>query len=299
MMAQVNNFFVTRNVRKIFQLAEEETKQTNWDIVSPVHLFLGCLQTKSSISSELRQVSNLDVSIVRQRLCQFAKHIEHISYQSEYFNMPISKKTLGTIQLARKYMQKYKQVYINEGHIIKALLDVQDNQELDILSDLNKDDILRITTVPRDMIVQLRNYVYPNLNSELYLIRRATIQDYDLLIQFISKGFSDRWAENIKKGFSFPQIPIFLASNNSNSEVIGFAAYDVVRDKKGLFGPMGVSLSSRIEGVGCSLLHHCLQDMKDIGYEYAIIGNAGPIEFYEHTCNAVVIPYKVDSDLKI
>ncbi|PGZ95567.1 GNAT family N-acetyltransferase, partial [Bacillus pseudomycoides] len=291
----VNNLLVTQNVHKIFQLTEEEAKQTDLDIVLPVHLFLGCLQTKSSIGFELRQVSNLGVSIVRQRLCQSTKYIEHISYQSEYFNMPISEKTLEVIQLAEKYMQKYKQVYINEGHIIKALFDVQDNQDLDILSDLNKDDILRVTTIPRDMIVQLRNYVYSNLNSEMYSIRRATIQDYDPLMQFVSKEFSDRWAENIKKGFSFPQTPIFLAFNN-DSEIIGFAAYDVVRDKKGLFGPMGVSLSSRIGGGGYSLLHHCLQDMKDIGYEYAIIGNAGPIEFYERTCNAVVIPYKVDPD---
>lgn len=30
--------------------------------------------------------------------------------------------------------------------------------------------------------------------------------------------------------------------------------------------------------------------MKEIGYEYVIIGQAGPIEFYERCCNAKVIP---------
>jgi hypothetical protein len=31
--------------------------------------------------------------------------------------------------------------------------------------------------------------------------------------------------------------------------------------------------------------------MKEIGYEYVIIGGAGPIEFYEKACNPVVIPF--------
>jgi hypothetical protein len=30
--------------------------------------------------------------------------------------------------------------------------------------------------------------------------------------------------------------------------------------------------------------------MKDVGYEYAIIGGAGPFEFYETACKTVVIP---------
>ncbi|MCS0787578.1 hypothetical protein NX021_05290 [Cytobacillus firmus] len=61
----------------------------------------------------------------------------------------------------------------------------------------------------------------------------------------------------------------------------GFAAFDVYRNRKGYFGPMGVVKTSRIKGAGNALLHHCLRDMKEIGYEYAIIGGAGPIEFYE------------------
>ncbi|WP_282172419.1 hypothetical protein [Cytobacillus firmus] len=33
-----------------------------------------------------------------------------------------------------------------------------------------------------------------------------------------------------------------------------------------------------------------LNNIKEIGYGYAIIGGAGPIEFYEKACRAVVIP---------
>ncbi|WP_425454571.1 hypothetical protein [Gracilibacillus dipsosauri] len=41
-----------------------------------------------------------------------------------------------------------------------------------------------------------------------------------------------------------------------------------------------------------ALLHYCLKEMKEAGYEYAIIGQAGPIEFYEKACQARVIPIK-------
>lgn len=52
---------------------------------------------------------------------------------------------------------------------------------------------------------------------------------------------------------------------------------------------MGTSLSNRMQGIGYTLLHYCLYEMKEIGYEYAVIGEAGPLEFYEKACNAVVI----------
>ncbi|WP_369809895.1 GNAT family N-acetyltransferase [Gracilibacillus caseinilyticus] len=53
---------------------------------------------------------------------------------------------------------------------------------------------------------------------------------------------------------------IYIAFDD-HDEIIGFAAYDIVRKKKGLFGPMGVSSQNRIKGVGFSLLHHCLRDI--------------------------------------
>lgn len=53
---------------------------------------------------------------------------------------------------------------------------------------------------------------------------------------------------------------------------------------------MGTSITKRTQGIGNALLHYCLNEMKEIGYEYAIIGEAGPIEFYEKSCNAVIIP---------
>ena len=41
------------------------------------------------------------------------------------------------------------------------------------------------------------------------------------------------------------------------------------------------------------VLLRCLTAMREYGYGYAIIGSVGPVEFYQKTCNATVIP---DSD---
>lgn len=85
-------------------------------------------------------------------------------------------------------------------------------------------------------------------------------------------------------------IPIFIAVDN---EVRGFACYDVARMKKGTFGPMGTSLTCRENGIGKALLLRSLADMQRLGYDYAVIRNAGPIGFYETTCGAVVIPKSI------
>ncbi len=89
-------------------------------------------------------------------------------------------------------------------------------------------------------------------------------------------------------GLAKAQTPVFLAQ--VDGEIAGFACYDVAHEKKGVFGPMGTASGRRGEGIGKLLLLNCLWDMQLHGYDYAIIKNAGPLEFYEAACGAVPIP---------
>ncbi len=57
-----------------------------------------------------------------------------------------------------------------------------------------------------------------------------------------------------------------------------------------MFGPTGVAESARGHGVGAALLLLALQAMREQGYAYAVIGAAGPIEFYQRTVGGIVIP---------
>jgi GNAT superfamily N-acetyltransferase len=69
--------------------------------------------------------------------------------------------------------------------------------------------------------------------------------------------------------------------------LIGIACYDATR--RGMFGPEGVHEAYRGRGIGKALLLACLHAMKDERYAYAVIGWAGPVEFYAKTVGATVI----------
>ena len=53
---------------------------------------------------------------------------------------------------------------------------------------------------------------------------------------------------------------------------------------------MGVSDKAQGKGVGRALLLAALAGLRDMGYVYAIIGAAGPIDFYQATVGATIIP---------
>lgn len=181
-------------------------------------------------------------------------------------------------------MNRYKQVFLNEGHLIDAIFRV----EKDLASEINVSRVLEIVSYPRDMIVPLNEYSPPKLPTTHVTFRRAEKSDETSLNSFVKREFGSGWLNSINNGFSKEEIPIFIAFEEN--EIIGFACYDVVRNKKSLFGPMGTSYSKRIKGVGYTLLHLCLNKMNNIGYEYAVLGEVGPIEFYEKACHATVIP---------
>lgn len=56
------------------------------------------------------------------------------------------------------------------------------------------------------------------------------------------------------------------------------------------FGPTGVSSELRGHGIGKALLLASLWGLRELGYVYGVIGGAGPIEFYENSVGAIVIP---------
>ena len=66
-----------------------------------------------------------------------------------------------------------------------------------------------------------------------------------------------------------------------------FACYDATA--RGFFGPTGVAESHRGKNIGLALLYHTLAAMRAKGYAYAVIGGAGPAEFYAKAVGAVAI----------
>ncbi|HEX6187251.1 MAG TPA: GNAT family N-acetyltransferase [Pyrinomonadaceae bacterium] len=120
-------------------------------------------------------------------------------------------------------------------------------------------------------------------------IRRAQPFELTPVRHFIEQNFSVAWADEVSVGFAHKPVTVYIATRDGR--VIGFAGYECTR--KAFFGPTGMAASERGRGVGQALLVAALWGLRELGYVYGIIGHAGPIEFYQQSVGAVVIP---DSD---
>ncbi|WP_246483777.1 GNAT family N-acetyltransferase [Heyndrickxia vini] len=280
-----SNFYFTSRMIRIMRYAEKEVHLSKDKVLQPVHLLIACLNEKTGVLGEISMKANIDKSLMKNRIIELRKTQNQNITESDFFNIAVTVEVIEVFRTAIHYMEKYNQVYLNEGHLLKALIttEVMDS----FLTDENKEIILALGTNSRDMITHLGKYTFPKVDSPL--IRRANSKDENNIVNFVDKNFSKEWSQTIRTAFLLDDPSIYIAYDNYK-EIIGFAAFDIYKNRKCYFGPMGVTKSYRIKGIGYALLHHCLKDMKEIGYEYAVIGGAGPIEFYEKACNAVVIP---------
>src|SRR5258708_35041372 len=120
-------------------------------------------------------------------------------------------------------------------------------------------------------------------------IRRAQPFEITPVREFVERNLSLAWADEISVGFANKPVSVVIATRAGR--VIGFAGYECTR--KAFFGPTGVAEHERGRGLGTALLIASLWGLRELGYVYAVIGNAGPTDFYERAVGAIVIP---DSD---
>jgi GNAT superfamily N-acetyltransferase len=141
-----------------------------------------------------------------------------------------------------------------------------------------------------DMLVSLLKLPsLDRLNDEGVNIRRAQPFEITPVREFIAQNFSVAWADEISVGFANQPVSVVIATRAA--KVIGFSGYECTR--KAFFGPTGVSAGERGRGIGTALLIASLWGLRELGYVYAVIGAAGPTDFYQRTVGAMVIP---DSD---
>lgn len=141
-----------------------------------------------------------------------------------------------------------------------------------------------------DMLVRL--YALPEgaplrrkLEEKGVLIRTCRPYEMHTVQEWIARTFSTRWVSEFTAAMSHQPVGCIIATRNR--EVLGFACFDATM--RGFIGPMGVDPSLRMGGVGKALLVTALEQMKALGYGYAVIGGTGPQEFYSRTVGATVI----------
>ncbi|MFS8085459.1 MAG: GNAT family N-acetyltransferase [Acidobacteriota bacterium] len=138
-----------------------------------------------------------------------------------------------------------------------------------------------------DMLVNLLKLPpLGRLTDEGVNIRRAQPFEITPVRKFIEKNFSVAWADEVSVGFANKPVSVVVATRAG--QLIGFAGYECTR--KAFFGPTGVLESERACGIGTALLIASLWGLRELGYVYAVIGRAGPTDFYQRTVGAIVIP---------
>lgn len=138
----------------------------------------------------------------------------------------------------------------------------------------------------------MRLYDIPEANARVSAlrevgidVRRALAPERHIVVSWVRQQFGEGWASECE--VSFGRLPISCFRAQRGQDVLGFACYDATA--KAFFGPTGVLEGERKRGIGTALLLVSLHAMAAEGYAYAIIGWAGPADFYAKAVGAVPI----------
>ena len=141
-----------------------------------------------------------------------------------------------------------------------------------------------------DMLVKLYELkpwdgLRANLLAQGIEIRRTIAPEKRKVVEWVRANFGSGWASETDVAYSNHPVSCYIAV--CETQIIGFACYDATC--KNFFGPTGVLEIQRGRGIGKALLAACLDSMAADGYGYAIIGAAGPVEFYTKAVGATPI----------
>lgn len=143
-----------------------------------------------------------------------------------------------------------------------------------------------------DMLVKLyelrdNSQQYKKLEEMGIKIIRPMTPNKTKVLDWVSKTFPGGWSDELSTAFTRFPVSCFIAYDENEKKILGFAGYDCTY--RNFFGPTGVDEAARGKGIGGALFMRCMEAMRDEGYGYAIIGSAGPVDFYKKICNATVI----------
>ena len=117
-------------------------------------------------------------------------------------------------------------------------------------------------------------------------IRMALPPEQHIIADWIRTNFNEYWVSEALTAIAHQPPGCLVAVQDG--QLVGFACYDATA--RGFFGPTGVAESMRGKNIGLALFYRTLMAMKAQGYAYAIIGWAGPIDFYVNAAGAIPIP---------
>jgi len=142
-----------------------------------------------------------------------------------------------------------------------------------------------------DMLVRL--YDLPDHSGLVAELRRTGVEirpalaaEKHIVMDWVRREFGPGWASECDKAMANTPVSCLLAIEDGR--IVGFVCHEAAcRD---FLGPMGVTPAARGRGIGRALLWSALRAMAASGYAYAVVGDAGPADFYAKAVGAEPIP---------
>src|SRR4051794_7110136 len=102
---------------RILRNAENEAQFSKLKVLQPVHLLIACLNEKTGVLGEISLKITLDKTSLKAVMEGTSN--QHTT-NSVFFNARVTKEVIKVLEVSINYMKKYNQVYVNEGHLLKA-----------------------------------------------------------------------------------------------------------------------------------------------------------------------------------
>ncbi|MCM3006307.1 GNAT family N-acetyltransferase [Priestia koreensis] len=273
----MSTYYLTGRVTRSLALTDTE-------VMSTVDLFVSMMEEATGVLKEAASYCP-SVSVMKKWLHDHP--VEEAGPVHVLIQRKLTRELEKVIDEAIYYMQRYNQIFLNEGHLLKALCKSNHPYWLSFVCDceIPVERIAMRTIYARNLERSLHDLSFLERSND---IERAAYSEKEEVLSFVRENFSSKWADTVSEAFNQQVMPLFLAKNEK--KIVGFAVYDTYEQRSQHFGPMGVLVSERKRGIGERLVKRCLQDMKAKGYESVIFYEAGPIEFYEKVCGAQLLP---------
>ena len=104
---------------RIWKKAENHAQSSRVKVLQPVHLLTACLDEKTGVLGEISLKITLDKSLLKDVMEDTS--IQHQTF-SVFLNVQVTEEVKNVLEVAIIYMKKYNQLYVNEGHLLKALI---------------------------------------------------------------------------------------------------------------------------------------------------------------------------------
>lgn len=240
------------------------------------------------ISKEDDEVIGFVMGVIRDRETERMGYLKLIAVKPEKRRAGVGSKLYDLIE------QKIKQISIEKIRLLESYPNYYmpglDPFYTEAVCFFERKGFYRVgdtSNLEADLLNQ--NFSTNDEEAALYdqdvIIKRAGKDDFDKMIGWTDKNFK-AWISEVKNSFENEPISIHIALHKD--EIVAFSAYESNNKGTGWFGPMGTSEFTRGKGIGGILLKRCLNDLKNLGFENAIIPWVGPIPFYMHYCNSKV-----------